>query len=515
MHKVVLAIAAVAALVLATAAAAEPGRGASPSGRFMVGFERAPGASERALIARHGGSVVREFPSIGVLAVSMAGGRVGDLARERGVSYVEVDEPRYPLGLADAQVTPSSGNGLYGLIRTRAVNAHSAGFTGAGVKACVVDTGVDYTHPDIAGNYVGGIDFVNDDNDPTWNNPGSQETHGTHVAGTILAVNNSAGVLGVAYNAKLLHARVLTNTGGSTSDVMAGADWCRDNGAKVINMSLGGGTKSRSEENLYNQIDSQGIMIVAAAGNDGRTRISYPAAYTNVVSVSAIDVNNQIASFSNRGKGLDVAAPGVLVLSSVPGGMGSESSVTAGGTEYRAFGMEFAGKTSGTAGPLVNCGLADSTTSCGGAAPGFVAVIQRGSISFADKVTNVTAQGAAAAIIYNNVAGDFVGTLGSAGSWIPAVSVSDTNGAALLPQVGSSGTVVNIASSWDHFDGTSMATPHVSGVAALVWSKNTGYSDETVEKAIKDTALDLGATGYDTTYGYGLPQADAAINAAP
>lgn len=515
MQKVVLAVVAGVALLLAATAAAEPGRGAEPSGRFMVGFERTPGASERALIARHGGSVVHEFPSVGVLAVSLEDARVGDLARERGVSYVEVDEPRYPLGLADAQLSPSLSNGLYGLIRTRAVDAHSAGFTGTGVTACVVDTGVDYTHPDIAGNFIGGIDFVNDDNDPWWNNPGSQETHGTHVAGTILAVNNTAGVLGVAYNAKLLHARVLTNTGGSTSDVMAGADWCRDNGAKVINMSLGGGSKSRSEENLYKNIDDSGVLIVAAAGNDGRGRLSYPAAYASVLSVAAIDVNNQIASFSNTGRGLDVAAPGVLVLSSVPGGMGSEASVTAGGTEYRASGMEFAGTTSGVTGTLVNCGLADSTTSCGGAAPGFVALIQRGSISFADKVTNVTAQGAAAAIIYNNAAGDFVGTLGAAGSWIPTVSVSDTTGAALLPLVGSSATVVNQASSWDHFDGTSMATPHVSGVAALVWSKNPSYSDETVESVIKNTALDLGAAGYDTTYGYGLPQADAAIAAAP
>jgi serine protease len=515
MQKVVFAVAAGVALLLAATATAEPGRGASQSGRFMVGFDRAPGASERALIARHGGSVVHEFPSIDVLAVSLEDARVGDLARERGVSYVEVDGPRYPLGLADAQISPSLSNGLYGLIRTRAVDAHTAGFTGIGVKACVVDTGVDYTHPDIAGNYVGGVDFVNDDTDPWWNNPGSQESHGTHVAGTILAVNNAAGVLGVAYNAKLLHARVLTNTGGSTSDVMAGADWCRDNGAKVINMSLGGGFKSRSEENLYKDIDAGGVLIVAAAGNDGAGRLSYPAAYANIVSVSAIDVNNQIASFSNTGRGLDVAGPGVLVLSSVPGGMGAEASVTAGGTDYRAFGMEFAGKTSGITGPLVNCGLGDSTTSCGGAAPGFVALIQRGTISFADKVTNVTAQGAAAAIIYNNAPGDFTGTLGAAGSWIPTVSVSDATGAALLPLVGSSATVVNQASSWDHFDGTSMATPHVSGVAALVFSKNASYSDETVEKAIKDTALDLGAAGYDTTYGSGLPQADAAINAAP
>jgi subtilisin family serine protease len=484
----------------------------------MVGFDRTPGASERALIARNGGSVVHEFPSIGVLAVSLEDARVGDLARERGVSYVEVDEPRYPLGLADAQLSPSLSNGLYGLIRTRAVDAHAAGYTGSGITVCVVDTGIQASHVDIGGLTLG-KDFVDDDDNPTYDSvPGSPESHGTHVAGTIVGRNNSAGVIGVAYSANLIHVRVLTNEGGTTSDVMAGVDFCRDNGADVVNMSLGGGSKSRSEENLYKSVDDSDVLIVAAAGNDGRSRLSYPAAYTNVLSVAAVDVNNQIASFSNTGRGLDVAAPGVLVLSSVPTGLGSEASVTAGGTDYRAFGMEFAGTTSGITGPLVNCGLADSTSSCGSGLPAtYVALIQRGSISFADKVTNVMAQGADAAIIYNNASGDFVGTLGAAGAWIPTVSVSGATGEALLPLAGSgsSATVVNQASSWDHFDGTSMATPHVAGVAALVWSKNPGLSDEAVEAAIKSTALDLGAAGYDTTYGYGLPQADAAIAAAP
>jgi serine protease len=127
------------------------------------------------------------------------------------------------------------------------------------------------------------------------------------------------------------------------------------------------------------------------------------------------------------------------------------------------------------------------------------------------------AAGADAAIIYNNVAGDFLGTLGSetpsgGGSWIPAVSVSDTAGAALT--VGGTVTVVNIQSSWDHYDGTSMATPHVSGVAALVFGANPLLTPAQVESILKTTALDLGKPGYDTTYGYGIPQADAAVTAA-
>lgn len=123
-------------------------------------------------------------------------------------------------------------------------------------------------------------------------------------------------------------------------------------------------------------------------------------------------------------------------------------------------------------------------------------------------------QGAAAAVIYNNVAGDFTGTLSTATTadgraWIPAVSVSDATGSALLQQA--SATVVNQVSSWDHFDGTSMATPHVTGAAALLWWANPLLTDDQVEDILKSTATDLGAAGYDTIYGYGLVNVDAAV----
>jgi serine protease len=121
-----------------------------------------------------------------------------------------------------------------------------------------------------------------------------------------------------------------------------------------------------------------------------------------------------------------------------------------------------------------------------------------------------------AAIIYNNAAGDFSGTLGAAATidgraWIPAVSVSDTVGAILVGQSGTSGTVVNQTSSWDYYDGTSMATPHVAGVIALIWSANPMLSNSTVESYLFTTCADLGAAGYDTTYGYGLINASAAV----
>jgi subtilisin family serine protease len=521
---VVAAMLAVFALT-ASASAQSP----APREQVFVGFAKTPAAAERALVQRHGGNVRFEFPSVNAFAIDLAGDKIGELARQSGVRYVERDPIREPLGLADAQLTPSLSNGLYGLITTRAVNAHATA-TGAGVKACVADSGLDTRHPDIARNFVAGFDaFGGGTVDVFEDGVAATETHGTHVAGTVLGVNNRDGVLGVAYDADLYHARVIgthpdDSVSGSSSQVMAGVQWLADQGCKVVNMSLGGGLPSRTEQALYKQLHDAGTLIIAAAGNDGRNRVQNPAAYESVVSVSAVDVNNTIASFSNTGKGLDLAGPGVLVLSSVSRGHGSEASVSAGGSGIRALGMEFAGKTSetGLTDTLVSCGLATAPTDCTGApADGtWVALIQRGGISFAEKVTNAMAAGADAAIVYNNIAGDFVGTLGTektstGGSWIPAVTVSDSAGSTLVGQVGASATVINIASAWDHFDGTSMATPHVSGVAALVFGENPALTPTQVESILKSTAKDLGPAGYDTTYGHGIPQADAAVAAAP
>jgi subtilisin family serine protease len=306
---------------------------------------------------------------------------------------------------------------------------------------------------------------------------------------------------------------VLGTNGGSSSDIMEGVRWLVETAkCKVVNLSLGGGLKSRTEENFYKNMRSIGALIVAATGNDGATRVSYPAAYAVNIAVGAVDKNNAIASFSNKGSAIDVVAPGVGVLSSVPKGTGSESFVT-NGNSYTSFGMEFAGKTSGTTGTLVFCNLGQAGE-FPSSVKGNIALIQRGTISFADKVTNAMNAGALAVIIYNNAPGDFTGTLGAATTsdgrtWIPAVTVSDTTGAFL--QEGTSATVVDGVSDWDYYDGTSMATPHTAGVIALIWSANPALSNTTVENYLFTTAKDLGAVGFDNTYGRGIVDASAAV----
>ena len=498
----------VAALAIPVFAA---GRPEFVDGAYYVGFKASASNSDRAMLKGAGASIRAEFGELKAIEVSLKNPQAAEaISRNPNVEYVEAVPTRYAMDLGTTQATPSLSNGLYGLITTKATVAHGRGWTGSGIVVGVADTQLDISHPDIAANLNASTDCVSKNlcSGSGWQNDG--ETHATHVSGTILGVNNSVGVYGVAYGAKLVHARVLAPGGGSTSDIMRGVTWLKDHGAKIVNLSLGGGRKSRTEENFYKSIrNTYGVIVVAATGNDGANTVSYPAAYAINVAVGAVDVNDVVASFSNKGTNIDVTAPGVLVLSSVPAGTGHEASVTA-GSEYRAFGMEFSGSTNGLTGLLVNCGLGNPGE-CGPGVLGNIALIQRGTLSFADKVTNAMNQGAAAAIIYNNAAGDFTGTLGAAGSWIPAISVSDATGAALLGQL--TGTVVNKVSSWDHYDGTSMATPHAAGVFALVWAANPTMTANSIETTIKNNCDDKGAAGYDTTYGYGRVNADRALAA--
>jgi serine protease len=205
---------------------------------------------------------------------------------------------------------------------------------------------------------------------------------------------------------------------------------------------------------------------------------------------------------------------------SVPIGTGAEASVTAGATDHVAVSMQYAPKTSaaGVTKTLVNCGLG-TPGECPAGVSGNIALIQRGSISFGEKVANAMAQGAVAAIIYNNQPGQLIGTLGTPTApgnvpWVPAVGVSDVTGAQLLLSVGNQATLKAIVSDWDLYDGTSMATPHVSGIVALIWGSRPALTNDQVETALFSTTTDLGDAGYDTLYGRGLVNAEAAIGAA-
>jgi thermitase len=207
-----------------------------------------------------------------------------------------------------------------------------------GAKIGIVDTGIDQAHPELSGKTVDcGSAFLGavtsgactDDN-----------MHGTHVAGTIAAkANNATGVAGVAFNANLSICKALYTAAGTglTSDVAACISWVHSRGAKVISMSLGGGASTTLQQAIQGAWENggpTGSVLVAAAGNDGDSTVNYPAGYAEVVSVAATDHNDQRASFSNTNGDVEIAAPGVDVLSTIPGGQYSELSGTSMATPH-------------------------------------------------------------------------------------------------------------------------------------------------------------------------------------
>ncbi len=258
----------------------------------------------------------------------------------------------------------------------------SSGFTGSSVKVAILDTGIDYSHQQLNDSYAGGYDFVNQDNDPMDDNG-----HGTPVAGIITA--NSGDVKGTAPNASVWMGKVCNARGECyISDVAAGIEYVVENNvSQIISMSLGG--SGTSEENCDYQFLAKkanwavenGVTVIAAAGND-KTKVICPACGSEVIAVGAVTDSNQRASFSGTGKALDIMAPGVGILSTLPSGSGSMS-------------------------------------------------------------------------------------------------------------------------------GTSMATPHVSGVVALLLQANPQLDPTDVAKALYSNATDLGAEGWDDNYGWGLLDAQA------
>ena len=274
------------------------------------------------------------------------------LSRSKLVQYAEVNK------ILRAQATPNDPlfGDEYGLNNTGQTGGKSdadidapEGWDAAGlgsfpntggVKVGIVDTGIDQTHPDLAGKTVGcatsynnGIAILNgvchDDNG-----------HGSHVSGTISAnTNNGQGVSGVAFNSPIVMCKALATAAGTglTSDIANCINWVSKQGVKVISMSLGGGdsaTLKAAVQNAYN--GGNGVLLIAAAGNDGDATLNYPAAYSEVVSVAATDNNDQRASFSNANADVEVSAPGVDVESTYTGGLYMTLSGTSMATPHAA-----------------------------------------------------------------------------------------------------------------------------------------------------------------------------------
>lgn len=383
-------------LALPLAQASPPGPDA---GRFIVGLGEASQAPPWAELHRLGYALVGANARLGFLTVEGPGGaaKLAALASLTGATYIEEDRllrasfsPNDPL--FPQQWAPSAIHAPAAWDRT--VGASS-------VIIAIVDTGIDYDHPDLAqavwtdASATHGYDFINGDTDPK-----DDHGHGTHVAGIAAArTNNGLGIAGIA-QASIMAIKVLDADGyGPESVVATGVQWAVDQGARIISMSLGDPQRSKTLERAVNYAWARGALLVAAAGNGYGAQVEYPAGYSAVLAISALDSDDGFALYSNVGAKIDLAAPGTLVLSTMP--------------TY-------------------------------------------------------------------------------------AVTLTDDG----------------LSNNYATLTGTSMATPHVSAAAALLWSVRPDLTNLEVRDLLLSTAVDLGAAGPDRYFGYGKVDAAAAVDAA-
>lgn len=310
----------------------------------IITYDQAFKPGVKAAIKWLGGSVVREFKYVNAVVAdlpanvkdasiySVEGVRnVSDDTYQRWIEAAPASLQSVPLPTlnqalrsirenspalpepADA-AAPADKEIPWGVARVNAAAAWDY-TSGSGVKVAVIDTGVDFNHPDLAPNYKGGYNAV----DPAAA-PLDDQGHGTHVAGTIAAVRDSKGVAGVAPAADLYAVKVLDKNGsGQYSWIIAGIEWAIEHRMQVINMSLGGGAGNEALRLVMEKAGEAGITVVCAAGNDAGP-VNYPAKYPQAIAVSASDPADKIASFSSRGPELAVIAPGVKIHSTLKGG---------------------------------------------------------------------------------------------------------------------------------------------------------------------------------------------------
>ena len=504
-------------LAAALALAAFPVTGLAGDGRYIVKFNAGRADAGRSALHAGGARVVLSLDNENAVAAHIPDAALNGLAHNPNIEYIEVDQIRTPTALSDTLLL--SGEILpYGIQMVQAdlVSSNNE----AGIKVCIIDSGYSPLHEDLR-DAGASITKTSGMGSGAWDKDSCG--HGSHVAGTVLATaGNGVGVIGVAPGVKLHVVKVFGNDvvgGGScawtySSTLVNALGKCQAAGANITSMSLGGSVKSRTEETAFANAYKANMLHVAAAGNAGNTTTSYPAGYASVISVAAVDASEVVASFSQKNKDVELAAPGVAVLSTVPW-LDTNSLTFPAGSVAGAH-IEFSGRTAGVSGTLVDGGLCGTSSSSWS---GTIVLCQRGTNSFLDKVQKVQGAGAAAAVIYNNAAngcGDFAGTLGTGNSSpLPAISVSCAEGAAALAGVDQTGTLVSQvalgASGYEAWDGTSMATPHVSGVAALIWSCFPAKTNAQIRNALTATAKDKGTAGRDNSYGYGIVQAKAAV----
>lgn len=398
---------------------------------------------------------------------------------------------------------------------------------GEGVNVVVLDTGIDPEHPDLKAAYVGGYNVLAPANPPIDDN-----FHGTHVSGTIAAQDNDFGVVGVAPGVKLWAVKTMDQTGkGYDEGIAAGIDWviakqAELGGRWVINMSISAAAEGGVlERRACARAFDAGIILVAAAGNNGRDLVEYPALYPGVIAVGAVGEDGKRADFSTYGQKVEIFGPGVLVQSTLTGTQFKAAEVDA--TEKTALGWGLIGSPYGSVtGQIVDAGLGHPEE-IPPQVSGNIALIKRGDLEFREKVRNAREAGAKAVVIWNNQpdSNDLLWTLTPKGcvdndpacppEWknypFPvSIAISYEDGLALKQLPGRQVTASYFLQKYGRLSGTSMATPHVAAVAALLLALDPTLRPADIMWLLRNTAHDTSEPGWDYQTGYGIVDALAA-----
>ena len=489
----------------------------------------------------------RGFKYINAFAADLDESEIAALKKSPEVQWIEESHEVHTF--AQDAITPGAQTTPFGI---KLVNAPAVWPVTKGrsldptkpIRVAIIDTGIDYTSPELSGAFKGGKNVLENTDDPL-----DDDGHGSHVAGIIAAADNGEGVVGVAPQVEIYSVKALDSCGtGSNTSVLDAVEWVRSKkkeigGNWIINLSIGSKSSSTVERLEYQGAADDGILTFAASGNDFSATspnvIAFPAAYPSVNAVGAVDSQGQVAFFSQRGPALKVVAPGGpsdpnfadmsdFILSTFIDG---QLTLPDGTKTLARFpdGFNLAGKSiclprvTVTA-PYVFCGTGRPDQIPASVA-GKIALIARGGTDpnnsagffFKSKMLYAKAAGAIGVVVYNipgrpliNPALTDLDEVKDVPGLLPFCLVSEDDGAKLKA---TSGTITvkyandGFTSTFELLVGTSMACPHAVGVAALVWSLAPSATSAAIVDAMEKTARDLGDAGVDNTYGFGLVNA--------
>jgi subtilisin family serine protease len=486
--------------------------------RYLVATHGRPAATHLHVLANAGNAAqhrVRTFRNIDAFAVDLTSSEAAELRQSEGVELVTPVVARMAL---DDGPPPNADLELASSWGVEAIHAPAVWpFTrGENVNVALLDTGIDIAHPDLRDAYAGGLNTI----DPS-KPPQDDNKHGTHVAGIIGARGNGIGVIGVAPATRLWALKVLDAQGyGTDETIVTAIDWvidhAREGGLWVMNLSLGAWAPSDVEHRAVDRALSEGIVVVAAAGN--RTAaILYPARYPGVIAVGALDNAGNRASFSSYGFGLSVMAPGVAVQSTLPQGTIRTADVRPPNAIVPGWGL-IGSPLASVHGLLVPAGLGRAEDIPPGVA-GNIALVERGLIPFRDKARNAKNAGATAVVIWNNVVEEGTETWTMAppvddpdwlGYVFPLVVGVQREDGMRLQDVTARVDVGFRDDSYGKLNGTSMSSPHVAGIAALLRALAPRTPVFQIKYVLEHTAHDLETSGWDQNTGWGAVDALAA-----